>query len=390
MKRQVRTYYRIQAGLLAAILFGGFVLNLAIRDREISVTEKRELAAWPSVSVNRILSGKFGNDFETYASDQMAFREAFVCLKSDIDGLLGKKDSQGVYKGKNGFYIEAMEPVDTEKLGNTLESIRRFSGTLTSNVTVVLVPGAVSVYKEKLPAFAVTEDQGSWSNYIAQGLQDTNIRYLDLTETLLAQKEGLEKGETLYYRTDHHWTTRGAYSCLDQVRAALQLGTERQEYTPLLVSESFYGSLISKGGFSAGKPDRVEIYVPRQQENYLVTAGGEKTASLYSEEGLASTDPYTVFLGGNQGHVRIETEHTDKGRLLVFKDSYFNCFLPFLIGDYSVIDVVDPRYYAEELQTLMLQNSYDSVLYFYSLNNFTQDTSLSLVLDAAEEREVTE
>lgn len=366
-----------------AVIFSVFLANILTPDRQISDTEKRELAEFPSVSVNRVLSGKFGNEFETYVSDQMAGRDAFVYMKSDIDALLGKKDSQGVYRCKDGYFMEYMQSVDTEKLDETLESVKKFSQDKTSNITFVMVPNAVSIYPEKLPAFAVTEDQDKWSEYISSKFQGTNVNYLYLGDTLKNAKEEIGNDESLYYKTDHHWTTLAAYKSLDEVRSALGLSSPGAEYTPLTVCDSFSGSLVSKGGFSTGETDSIDIYVPGTDQDYIVTSGGTKLTSVYSMEGLESSDPYTVFLGGNQGHIRIETENTDKGKLLVFKDSYFNCFLPFLIDDYSVIDVIDPRYYSDDLQNLIYQNEYESIMYFYNMNTFAEDTSLSLVLNAS-------
>ena len=134
-------------------------------------------------------------------------------------------------------------------------------------------------------------------------------------------------------------------------------------------------------------PDPIDIYSPETDDVYLATIDSQKTATIYSLEGLESSDPYTVFLGGNSGLVHIETKDISKGKLLVFKDSYFNCFLPFIISDYGIIDVIDPRYYSGDLNQLILQNQYNTIMYFYNMNTFTQDSSLSLVLNASRESE---
>jgi hypothetical protein len=204
--------------------------------------------------------------------------------------------------------------------------------------------------------------------------------FCDLTGPLT---EYYANGGQAYYRSDHHWTTEAAFCTLPAVRSALGLDQDSiPAMTPLAVCNDFVGSLAAKSGFSVLKKDTIFIYRSDAEPAYIVTdpAAQTKRATVYSLEGLKSSDPYTVFLGGNTGHLNILTDRADGGKLLVFKDSYFNCFLPFLLGDYREIDIIDPRYYYEDLEDLILAGGYDRVLFFYDLNTLAEDTSLALVL----------
>ena len=89
----------------------------------------------------------------------------------------------------------------------------------------------------------------------------------------------------------------------------------------------------------------------------------------------------SLFLGGNTGELQIVTERIGCGRLLVFKDSYFNCFLPFLLQQYEQIDVIDPRFYSGNLEELLSAGHYDRILYFYNLNTLRDDQNLSLLTE---------
>lgn len=312
----------------------------------------------------------------------MLLRTAFVSLKTVVDGLLGKKESQGVYRGKSGTLIQKMNDPDPETIRNSLSAVNAFVEKFPSQYAFVLVPNAVSIYKEKLPACALTADQAAFSKTVWEGLSKSGITYVDLSETLYTEKENSK--ELLYYRTDHHWTTPAAYACRNAVLQALSKAP-KGTWSKLAVTKSFTGSLASKSGFSSGKTDTIYIYTSLESLNYLVSGSSRegKSTSVYSMEGLESSDPYTVFLGGNDGYLHIETDQASAGRLLVFKDSYFNCFLPFLLNEYETIDVVDPRYFSGELRELMYENQYDQVLFFYNMNTFSEDTSLSLVLSEA-------
>ena len=87
-----------------------------------------------------------------------------------------------------------------------------------------------------------------------------------------------------------------------------------------------------------------------------------------------------MFFGGNQGKITIETSVDTNRRLLVLKDSYANCFLPFLLSEFQEITIVDPRYYYENLNDLMVTEQYTDMLYLYNVNTLAEDTNLSLTL----------
>ncbi|MBP3728694.1 MAG: hypothetical protein J6H18_00320 [Lachnospiraceae bacterium] len=317
--RKSLLYLRLLGTAFALLLLGFSFMNLISPAKAISEKEKRVLKTFPAPRWDQILEGAYSRDFEEYASDQILFRDFFTDLKVFSDTLLGKSESQGVYRGKDGFLLEKMETPDPSVYGESLETINAFGKQQEIPQFFVLVPNAVSVYADKLPLGAPSFDQSTFAGLIRQGL-DKEVGFLSLEEPLRAARS---EGDLLFYRSDHHWTSLGAYRCAPSVLALL--GKDWQE-------------------------------------------------------GLLSSDPYTVFLGGNEGFIRIETDKIGAGHLLVFKDSYFNCFLPFLLNAYESIDVVDPRYYSEELSTLLYQKEYDQILYFYNCNTFSGDSSLSLVL----------
>ncbi len=383
-KRKKLRQFHIWLGLIAGLLFLiMFLLAILLPDKELSVQEKRVLSSFPRPYLNRIAEGSYSTDFETYVSDQIPFRNFFTKMKVFTDRLAGRQESQGVYRGKDGCLIEKMEDWDQEQLNTTLDAVIRFTKTYEKETAFVLVPTAVSVMQEKLPLFAPTASQENFSRETKERLKNTEIRFTDLTETLTSLKE---TGMQLYYRTDHHWTTEAAAGCAETVLKALG-HTAKLKGKLLPVTDSFCGSLAAKSGYASGEKEVIDLWVPEEETLYLMTDSKGKHATLYSEEGLKSNDPYTVFLGGNEGLIRIETEQFGKSSLLVFKDSYFNCFLPCLLGEYERVDVVDPRYYDGDITSLMLQNDYDQILFFYNMNTFSEDTSLSLVLTGTEEPE---
>ena len=376
--RKSRLLLSTPAVLLLGVWFLYALLNVLVPDRTVSETEKRALASFPEVSSDRIVSGNFSEDFETWASDQLVGRNALIRIRSAFGLLTGNRLSRDVCKSGDGYLIERMTEVDQNRLDQMLNAVNSFCARTEIPGTFVCAPNAVSICSDLLPASAITEDQGTWMQYIGNNLNGPV--FCDLTGPLA---EYYANGGQSYYRSDHHWTTEAAYYTLPTVRAALGLDPESApSMTPLAVCNDFVGSLAAKSGFSVSKKDTIFIYRRDAEPAYIVTdpSAQTKRATVYSMEGLKSSDPYTVFLGGNTGHLNIQTDNAEGEKLLVFKDSYFNCFLPFLLSDYREIDIIDPRYYYENLDELILMGGYDRVLFFYDLNTLAEDTSLALVL----------
>lgn len=379
-RRKLNKYYR-QLGIASgSLILGLSLLSTLLPDKQISESEKRALAAFPEISSYSVLSGNFSEGFEDYASDQIAGRDLFVKLYSVYNQLTGSDISNDVYSCSDGYLIEKMKVSSEEKLNETLSSINHFTSRYDIPATFVMVPNAVSIYEEKLPAFAITDDQLAWSEAIRSNL---SINYIDLRDVLLTNKDTNQ----LYYRTDHHWTSLAACASMGEVIDNLHCDLPGEiSYSASSVCDSFVGSLAAKSGKLSSKKDSIYLYYPYSEISYTVTNVANKTRSdsIYNMDMLESSDPYTVFLGGNSSRIDITTDREDGARLLVFKDSYFNSFLPFLIDKYKEIDIVDPRYYYDDINMLMLEKNYDEILFFYNMNTFVNDTSIKQVLGTSE------
>lgn len=156
-------------------------------------------------------------------------------------------------------------------------------------------------------------------------------------------------------------------------------GEEKKLYP---VSDSFQGTLAARSGYRV-PDDTIEVYWPDQKEELVVTYVQEQTksASLYAAEKLKTRDKYGMFLNGNHPLTEIRTMASTGRKLLLIKDSYANCFVPFLTGDFEEIVLVDPRYYYDSAEKLMKQYGFTDVLFLYNLNTFLEDDVLHYVLE---------
>ncbi|GIP03324.1 membrane protein [Paenibacillus lautus] len=355
------------------------ILNLLAADRSFSESENRMLEQLPHFSLKTLVSGDFTADFEKYVSDQFVFRDFWIGAKTDTDRLMGKKMSNGVYLGTNGYLIQDVISPAEEDLKEKIEAIHAFDqATPYMQKYVMLAPTAAALYQDKLPKYAVIGDQEAYLNKVKQWLHP-NIRFIDVFPSLYAERD-----QPIFYQTDHHWTTQGAYvAYLELCRQMGLTPQNEEEFNIQQVTDEFYGSLYSKSGFRHVQPDRLELHLPKDQERYTVTyVDEEKTAdSLYAMEQLQRKDKYAVFLNGNHARIHIKTANPNGRKLLVVKDSYANSLIPFLLKHFSEIDVVDLRYYEEDLASFANDQGIQNMLLLYNANTFFEDPSIKNVTE---------
>lgn len=368
-------------GLGFAVLLAGFTAaNYFHKDTAFSDTENRMLQQKPVFSWADLADGRFMGNFEKYQTDQFIFRREWIRLQTTADRLLGKNKSGDVYLGE-GQLLEEPSKL-SENVWENLDAIGAFCRKQTGvKCYLMLVPDVASVQREKLPAYAPVSDQAEQLEEIRSYLEkkENPVTEIPLYEMLREHRE-----ESLYYRTDHHWTTLGARYAYQSAAGQMGLpGAENGEEKKLYpVSDSFQGTLAARSGYRV-PDDTIEVYWPDQKEELVVTYVQEQTksASLYAAEKLKTRDKYGMFLNGNHPLTEIRTMASTGRKLLLIKDSYANCFVPFLTGDFEEIVLVDPRYYYDSAEKLMKQYGFTDVLFLYNLNTFLEDDVLHYVLE---------
>lgn len=377
-QRSSKIYFKM-AGIFLFFLIIAFAFNLFSKDKKYSESENRMLAQKPEFSMANLACGKYMKDMEDYVTDQFFIRDKWINLKVLEDLALGKRESNGVYIGKKDHLMEIPTAPNQKALDNNLDAISNFSASHPDiNTVMTLIPNAAYVYNHLVPRNAPVRDQEADIKYV-QSAVGTSLNFVDLTKTMTSHKD-----EEIYYKTDHHWTTLGAKYAFDALSTALGIDSPTQEYTIYPVTHSFQGTLTSKSGYDKGK-DTIELYIPQNvNTDCLVNFvdEGKRTASMYESAALENKDKYEVFFGGNHSRVDISTPMEGKKNLLLFKDSYANCFIPFLVPYYRNIIVIDPRYYYDNIESLITDNEITDILFLYNVNTFLGDTSLGDVLAA--------
>ena len=374
--RQRKVQEKLVGIIFILTLFLFLIINVIVPDREKSVQENRMLATKPKFRLSSLISGDYDEKFEAYMDDQFVGRDMWRKLKVTVDRIGGSRLENGVYIGTNGQLLEQIEVADENHLAANIKAIKSFSESHSKiPVRMMLVPDAANVLNHSLPALAKPEDQTQMFSMVRKDLGDS-VEWIDVSTEL-----NKHKTEKIYYKTDHHWTTLGAFYAFQA--AAPSLGIEGDlsgKYVSYAVSDSFNGMLASKSGVNLGEKEQIDIYVPTEEDTDLIidyVDEGKRSTSLYDSSKLKEKDQYTVFLGGNSSLLDIRTVSTSTKRLLLVKDSFANSFIPFLTPYYREIVVVDPRYYSGTINDLMDSYRISEVLFLYSGNTFFKDNNIS-------------
>lgn len=368
-------------------IFGVAGLHILVDDKEFSQSENRVMAQLPSLTLSALADGSFMDDFEAYLSDQFPFRDALISAKSFSDRAIGKTKENGVYIGKDGFLFDSQSEYNDTQVKSITDAVLKLSSENKNlEKAFILAPNSSYIYSDKLPDYLTVENQKEQIEKIYSLMNDKSIAKLDVCSLLEGCKEKYDY--LLYYKTDHHWTTRSAKAVFNMLNKQWKLNTSgtvylgeeiKPKFAYYTVSSSFEGTLSSSAGVH-DIYDTVEICVPKSSEGTYVVEleqSGVKTASLFFNDKLKSKNHYEVFLGGNYDKVIITTVSKSENSLLLIKDSYANCMIPMLTPYFNKIVVIDPRYLTDSFDSILKENDFTHLLFLYNLNTFLEDGSLA-------------
>ena len=363
---------KIFVGAFLLFIFGIGVFIIVAEDRSFSDRENRPLALMPEWTLPNFISGKFTERFETYMSDQFVWKDYWVQLKAMTERASLKQENNGVFFGKDGYLIEPFEKPG-EQFDKNLGYVKKFAAAAKGIQSyVLLAPTAIGLYEDKLPLFAQTSSERD-AHAIAKDEWDSVLKVIDVYDALQ-----LRRNDQLYFKTDHHWTTHGAYVAYREAAQAMGIiPYEEDDFRIETVSKDFYGTLHSKANTIGIEPDKIDVYLPKFETTQSVTyEDGRESDSLYEWDYLEKKDKYSLFLDGNHALVNIKTGVKNGRKLAVIKDSYAHAFIPFLANHFEEIHVLDLRYYHANVLTYVNDQNISDVLFLYNVANFTKDPNV--------------
>ena len=330
-------------------VFGFSLAFLILPDRDFSEQENRGLRTLPEFTLAKLASGKFSDEINDYFADQFPMRDSLVGVKGFAELAMGKRENDGILLGSDGYLTKRrfdvmlqngeilpdMDAFDEAHIRDAAEAIRSVSESMNVPFSIFLTGRTVDVAAAKLaypPAYSdallalLRAELGETDGYI---------------DSVPFYREMLERGEEVYYRTDHHWTTLGAYYAYVEIMRSYGLEAEilpPEAFERVTVSDAFYGTSWSAGGMKFVSPDSIELWLHGNEECFTVTADGRELEGLYSYRYLDRKDQYSIFLDGTHDVVTVRSEtDADRPTLLLFKDSFANSVAPFLAQHFDLV-----------------------------------------------------
>lgn len=391
------TPHKLMIGLFAVVLCGTSLVTVILPKKKMSENENRSLAVFPSVVNSKKLEnaknpldvwnsvkwkyinnreGKaFKDDFETYLCDHLAGREVWVKASNSIQRLSGREEINGVYTVDDQM-IQTFRTYDADSVNASINAMNTFAERFPDkDVYFMLAPTAQEFFTNRIPAHVGLTSEKA---FIDDCYKKTNFTTIDCRSFLASNSS-----EYLYYRTDHHWTSLGAFCAYQS--AAKVLGYSAYGFGSFNIetaSNDFRGTLYSKTLDDKITPDTIDYYVlakdePKVRVTSINGAEVKKYDSLYVRDYLDVKDKYSSFTGSNVPIVTIETDVDSDKSLLIIKDSYAHSLVPFLSKHYSKITMVDMRYINTDLNQLIKLDDYGQVLFMFNVISFAEDNGIS-------------
>ena len=367
-----------------AVLFVAFIFGLAIwfvvnPKADYSSSEKRYLQQFPETSVDTVLSGEFSEKFETYFADHFPQRNMWVGLNSYYNLGIGLNGRNGVYNSADGYLINV--PVNKENyVRKNIRVLAEFKEKIGDvPMTVMLAPSTGYIATDKLPLIHDSYNDDTYFAETAKTLGESGVNFVDLRETF---KQKYAEGVQLYYRTDHHWTTDGAYE--GYVKLCEKLGVQPADKDSFAKTAygGFYGTTYSTSGYWLTKPDSITVYDNQENTDKNITVKISEDGkdnhygSMFFYNHIDEDDKYPVFLDGNHALTEIQNKNAKNGTIVVIKDSFSHSLAPFLAENYSKVVLVDLRYYKQSVSDLIKKENPEQVVALYGIDNLATDTDI--------------
>ena len=385
---QMKTSEGSFSNILTLILFIGIIsvfmtISFILPDRNFSPEENRTLTTVSDVLKENFWDGALSSEFAKYMADQFPARDSFIKLKAVCEIAFGKGENNGVFLCPKGNLIVRNDSYSSEQIDNLTKNLTAVSALGEKlNSEGISFKAAIAGQKNEvltasLPVFYGDKAAITAIDTVKKAAEGAGLSYIDLISVL---GDAVNSDKYVYYRTDHHWTTLGAYFAAGEILSEFGKVLPQEEFfTPEHASDEFFGTTYSSSGFTWVKPDIIDFYRYIGDDDYTVTIDGVEHKGFYFREHLSEKDKYAAFLGGNNGRVDIKKNGAEnRDKMVVVKDSFAHSMIPFLAIEYDII-MIDTRYYKNSVYRLCVDEGVKNVLFIANTETLSEAASFNIL-----------
>jgi len=387
MVNQMKNRYIIPVILIALPLFAVGIFSLFDTDATYSDREKRELASFPDFSLSSYSDASFMQDFETYYSDTFPGRETLMTgarsLRSTLllTSLIGGEDVMILPSAQTVAVVPDASGQGGQQGGHTDDKAQDLSGIMyySGRLMEVFAEGDANLTRYAETVDRLAEESGvpfhvmlptpAYTLYAPEEQRKDGTDFnssLDKLSSLLKTASLIDldtpfkahKDEYIYFRTDHHWTARGAYYAASALADAVGVDFQPLDKREGGKVEGFLGSLYNSAATQSVSSkfdkngDTVEYFVPTypaKVDSYASINLDDPTPRELIVPGYSDdSNLYNIFCGGDMPIAHISSENKNGKSIFVIRDSYGHALLPFLCDIFENVYAVDPRYYTAD------------------------------------------
>ena len=364
----MKNFEKITSIIISIIVLSFSIVFFMVDKKEFSESENRYLEKFPKYSLASLKRGNYIASLETYLSDHFLLRNQMIGVKTETLKLIGRNYINGVYLGSDGYLLEEFKGLSNiDKITNI---VNNFKEKVDVKMSFLLIPTSTSINSDKLPIYAINEDEEQVIEKFYNNLKIDSINVYDILNQ--------NKNYQLYYKLDHHYTTYGAYFTYLEFCNHNNLKPHLlDEYKITEVTNSFYGTLYSKTNDYSLKSDSIYTFDLNNKFKVEYKDTNVITDTLYSKVYLEKKDKYSYFLDNNHSLIEITNESIDNNHsILLIKDSFANSFIPFIANHYKYVYVIDPRYYKESISNYIKENKIEEVIFLYNIGTINNDLGI--------------
>lgn len=350
--------------IVCAIFFIGISFCCWVKPADIfSISERRNLHQFPEVSFERVLSGKFMEDFDDYTLDQFPLREKFRNIKAIFASkFMRQSDNNGIYIA-DGYISKIEYPLKEDAV---IRAGERFQSIYDKYLDGKDMKIYVSVVPDK--NYFMAEESGhlsmDYSNLIRVFLEEMSFaQYIDIVSLLSLDD---------YYKTDTHWRQECIKDVAEEMLQTMNVPFST-EYQEKILEQPFYGVYYGQAALPFPEEEIKYLTSETLSECVVYDYENDKTMGIYDLEKGCGKDPYELFLSGSLPLITIENPNVDNEKeLLLFRDSFGSSLAPLLVEGYGKITLIDIRYLQSDMLERFIDFQNQDVLFLYStlvLNN---------------------